>query len=167
MYRDIPEDLRMLIEPIVEDDGLELVDVLITRGHPTWSVRVTIDTPQGDGSVSIGRCASVAREISTNLDAADAVPNTYQLEVSSPGLDRMLAREKDFTAACGREVKLETRRPQAGRKRFRGTLERFESGSLHLLVDGQEYAIPFEEVARANTIYSFTSDDFASRARTR
>ena len=166
MYRDIPEDLRTLIEPIVEDGGLELVDVRITRGHPAWSVRVTIDTPEGDGRVSIDRCASVAREIATNLDAADAIPNAYQLEVSSPGLDRVLAREKDFLAACGLEVKLETRRPQAGRKRFRGTLERFEAGALHLLVDGQEYAIPFEEVARANTIYSFTSEDFASEART-
>lgn len=167
MYRDIPEDLRMLIEPVVIDAGLELVDVLLTRGRPPWQLRVTIDTPMGDGHVSIDRCAEVSREIETNLDAADAIASAYRLEVSSPGLDRVLAREKDFAAAVGREVKLETRRPQGGRRRFRGQLERFDDGMLHLRVDGRPFAIPFSEVARANTIYSFTSEDFASGSRTR
>ena len=167
MYCDIPEDLRTLIEPVVEDAGLELVDVSLTRGRPPWHLRVTIDTPQGDGHVPIDQCATVSREIGTNLDATDAIPSAYRLEVSSPGLDRMLAREKDFASACGAEVKLETRRPQQGRKRFRGRLERFEDGVVHLRVDGQAFAIAFEDVARANTIYEFTSEDFASRSGTR
>ena len=167
MYRDIPEELRSLIEPIVEDAGFELVDVLVTRGQPPWLLMVTIDTPQGDGQVPVDRCAAVSRELETNLDAADVIPNAYRLEISSPGLDRILAREKDFTAARGREVKLETRRPHDGRKRFRGVLERFDAGIAHLRVDGQEYAIPFEAVSRAHTIYSFTSEDFASETRDR
>ena len=167
MYRDIPEDLRTLIEPVVEDAGLELVDAVLTRGRPPWHLKVTIDTPEADGHVPVDRCAEVSREIGTNLDAADLIPNAYRLEVSSPGLDRVLGREKDFAAACGCEVKLETRRPLDGRKRFRGTLERFESGIAHLRVDGREYAIAFDDVARAHTIYRFTAEDFASEARTR
>lgn len=167
MYRDIPEDLRSLIEPVVEDAGLELVDVLVTRGQPAWDVRVTIDTLLGDGKVPIDQCASVSREVATNLDAVDAIPSAYRLEVSSPGLDRILSREKDFAAACGGEVKVETRRPIEGRKRFRGVLERFDGEMAHIRVDGQAYAVPFSEVSRANSIYSFTSEDFASETRNR
>jgi len=167
MYRDIPEALRSQVEPVVKDTGLELVDVMVTRGRPPWQVRIIIDTPSGDGRVSIDACAAVSREIETNLDAADTFTSAYRLEVSSPGLDRVLAREKDFLAACGSEVKLETRLPLSGRKRFRGLLERFDERTAHLRVDGAEVAIPFDDVARANTIYNFTSEDFAGGTRAR
>jgi ribosome maturation factor RimP len=153
VYRDIPEELRALIEPVVESAGLELVDVLITRGRRPWLLRVTIDTPEGNGRVPVDRCAEVSREVETNLDSADAVPAEYRLEVSSPGLDRLLAREKDFTAARGSEVWIETRRPLDGRGRFRGQLITFEEGVARLSVDGREVEIPFAEVAKANTIY--------------
>ena len=161
VYRDIPEELRHLVEPVVEAAGLELVDVVLTRGRAPWFLRVTIDTPAGDGRVPIEACAAVAREVATHLDAADAIPVTYRLEVSSPGLDRVLARQKDFAAACGAEVALETRRPQEGRRRFRGTLVAFEDGIARLRVDGTEFGIAFDEVARAHTIYRFTRADFA------
>jgi ribosome maturation factor RimP len=166
VYRDIPEELRLLIEPVVEDQGLELVDALVTRGRRpwllrVWLLRVTVDTPRGDGRVPVDRCAEVSRELETHLDAADAVPGEYRLEVSSPGLDRLLAREKDFAAACGSQVQIETVRPLDGRKRFRGRLEAFCQGVAKLTVDGREVGIPFADVARANTIYEFTRADFA------
>jgi ribosome maturation factor RimP len=85
----------------------------------------------------------------------------YRLEVSSPGLDRLLAREKDFRAACGSEVWIETRQPLDGRRRFRGQLITFEEGVARLTVDGCEVGIPFADVAKANTIYKFTRADFA------
>jgi ribosome maturation factor RimP len=167
VYRDIPEELRMLIEPVVEGSGLELVDVMITRGGRPQLLRVTIDTPQGDGRVSVERCADVSREIETQLDAADVVSGEYRLEVSSPGLDRLLAREKDFAAACGSEVQIQTRRPLDGRRRFRGRLLEFDRGVAKLTVDGREVDIPFEEVAKANTVYQFTRADFAGRVSSR
>lgn len=161
MYRDIPEELRELIEPIVQDHGLELVDVVFQRGRAPWHVRVFVDTPQGDGRVPVDRCAELSREVGSALDAADAVAVRYELEVSSPGLDRVLAREKDFDAACGSEIRLETRRSVDGSRRFRGRLVAFESGVARLLVDGREYAIPFAEVAKAHAVYQFTREDFA------
>jgi ribosome maturation factor RimP len=82
--------------------------------------------------------------------------------ISSPGLDRMLAREKDFAAACGAEVAVETRLPLEGRRRFRGTLLAFEEGIARLRVDGVLVAIPFGAVAKAHTIYQFTRADFAT-----
>jgi ribosome maturation factor RimP len=164
MYCDIPEDLRQLVEPVVEDAGFELVDVAVSRGRRPWLVRVTIDTLEGDGRVPVERCADVSREIETHLDAADAIPASYRLEVSSPGLDRLLAREKDFAAACGSEVQVETRKPVGGRRRFRGRLLAFESGVVRLSVDGDVFGIPFAEVAKARVVYEFTRADFAPAA---
>ena len=81
MYRDIPTELRELIEPVVEAHGLELVDVDVHRGRAPWSLRVVVDTPAGDGRVPVERCAAVSRELGTHLDARDAIPVRYRLEV--------------------------------------------------------------------------------------
>lgn len=167
MYRDIPEELRELIEPVVTGAGLELVDVSVRRGRPPWMVRITVDTPVGDGRVPIDRCAVVSREIETQLDVADAIASSYRLEVSSPGLDRVLAREIDFERALGSEVSVETRTPLDGRRRFRGTLEAFDGASASIRVDGARFEIPFGEVAKAKAIYEFSSADFAGDARRR
>ena len=85
----------------------------------------------------------------------------YQLEVSSPGLGRVLGREKDFAAVVDQEVKLRTRSPIQGRKRFRGRLLSVVSGVLKINVDGEEASIPLGEVEKANSIYEFTSADFS------
>jgi ribosome maturation factor RimP len=169
VYRDIPEELRTLIEPVVEDSGFELVDATLARGRRPWLLRVTIDTPEGDGRVSIERCARVSREVETHLDAAGLIDASYRLEVSSPGLDRLLAREKDFSAACGSEVQIETRRPleDGSRRRFRGVLREFNEGVATLVVDGREVEIPFAEIARGNTVYKFSRADFAREVDSR
>ncbi len=165
MYRDIPEDLRALIEPVVVDHGCELVDVEVSKGAGQGLLRVTIDRTEGDGLVSIDCCAQVSRELQTLLDVADAIGGAYRLEVSSPGLDRILAREKDFSAACGEEVKIRTRRPLEGRRRFRGLLIAFEGECVRVEVDGKPVEIPFDEIEKANMIYEFSRADFAERAR--
>jgi ribosome maturation factor RimP len=161
VYRDVPEEMRALIEPIVAEHGLELVDVERTQGRAPWTLRVVVDTPQADGLVPVDLCAEVSRRVGAALDASDLMPVRYNLEVSSPGLDRLLAREKDFAAACGRVVKLETRQPLSGRRRFRGRLVAFADGVATLEVDGAPVEVPFAEVARARTVYEFTRDDFA------
>ena len=165
MYRDIPPELLALIEPIVTAHGYELVDVDVRRGRPPWLVRITIDTLSGDGRVPIDRCADVSREVATQLDAEDAIERTYRLEVSSPGLSRVLARERDFAAARGFEISLETRRPLDGRRRFRGRLESFDGSVARMLVDGATFEIPFDEVARAHRVYDVTAADFARPKR--
>ncbi len=161
MYGDIPEDLRRLIEPIVEDHDCELVDVETLAGSSrTGVLRITIDRKEGDGRVGVERCAEVSREIGTQLDIHEATPGSYNLEVSSPGLDRMLSREKDFAAACGQEVKLKTRRPVGGRRKFKGRLLGFSEGIAVVSVDGDQFQVPFAEIERANSMYQFTRADF-------
>ena len=164
MYRDIPPRLRELIEPIVLGHELELVDADVASGPGGLAVRVVVDTPEGDGRVAIERCAEVSREIGTGLDA-DGGFEGYRLEVASPGLDRVLAREKDFAAVRGAEVKIETRRPLEGRKHFRGTLVAFEGGVARVRVDGRDHDVPFDEVARARQVYQFTPADFSKPSK--
>jgi ribosome maturation factor RimP len=165
MYRDIPPRLRELVEPIVVGHGLELVDAEILSGPGGPVVRVVVDTPAGDGRVAIERCADVSREIGTGLDAAADFARGFRLEVASPGLDRLLAREKDFVAACGAEVKIETRRPLDGRRHFRGELVAFAEGVARVRVDGADHIVPFDEVARARRVYHFTPADFSKPSR--
>lgn len=162
MYRDIPEELRTLVEPAIEDAGYELVDLMLVRGRGPWQLRVTIDNPAGDGCVPVDRVAEVSRELGTLLDAADAIAEAYRLEVSSPGLDRVLARAKDFEAACGSKLKLETRLPVDGRRRFRGELLAFDGTRVEMLVDGENVSVDFADVVKANVMYEFTAADFSS-----
>ena len=164
-----------MIEPVVEEHDCELVDVDIAQNRGMGLLRITVDSRASDGRVPIDRCAEISREIETLLDAAESMSGAYRLEVSSPGLDRVLGREKDFIAAVGQQVKLRTRRPLEGRKRFTGRLlavepEEPEEGNkqrttLKVEVEGSPeegpIEIPFDEVEKANTIYEFTSADFA------
>lgn len=160
MYKDIPQELRNLIEPVVEDHGCELVDIETHLGAGAGLLRITVDRVEADGRVPIDVCARISREAGTQLDANDAIPGSYSLQVSSPGLDRVLAREKDFAAACGQEVKLKTRRPVNGRRKFKGRLLEFEDGVAVLEIDGQRFEVPFAEVEKANSTYQFSSADF-------
>ena len=179
IYRDIPEALRSLIEPVVDEHDCELVDVEVAQNRGKGLLRITVDSPSGDGRVPIEQCVSISREVETLLDAADSMPEAYQLEVTSPGLDRVLGRKKDFLAAIDQEVKLRTARPIDGRKRFRGRLlsvkAKEQTGSsesdtiaesvLEMNVDGVVALIPLEEVEKANTIYEFTSKDFGKKPK--
>jgi len=165
LYRDIPEGFLGLIEPIVTDHGFELVDVDLRQGRAPQAVRIIVDTPEGDGKVPVDRCAEISREVAVQFDAADLISAKYTLEVSSPGLDRILGRPKDFHAACGSEVKIETREPVEGRRRFKGKLLTFDGTTVEVEVDGEPREVPFSAIARARTIYQFTKDDFASGTR--
>ncbi len=157
-----------MIEPVVDERGCELVDVEIARNRGQGLLRIIVDSPVADGRVPIETCVAISREVETLLDAADAMTGAYQLEVSSPGLDRLLGREKDFRAAVGQELKLRTRRPFEGRKRFRGRLVAVEDTPQTVVkmdVDGESFSIPFDEVEKANTIYEFTSADFGKQGK--
>lgn len=160
MYHDIPEGLRVHIEPIVADHRCELVDVERSGGQGGTILRVIVDSESGDGRIDIDVLARLSREIEAQLDAADAVAGGYRLEVSSPGLDRVLAREKDFLAAVGGKVKLKSRRPLDGRRQFKGRLIGLEDGKVVVEVDGKHVSVPFEAIEKANRIYEFTRADF-------
>ncbi len=149
MYRDIPKALLDVVEPIARAHGLEVVDAGLSAGPGKSRLRVILDTPQGDGRVLVDQCAVVSRELGYALDGVDLVPGAYVLEVSSPGIDRTLAREVDFERAVGRRVALETREPLDGRRRFRGELARFGEAEALVHTESGDVRIPFAKIARA------------------
>lgn len=125
-----------LVEPALEDLGLRLVRVL-TSGRDGGTVQIMIDRAEGD--VTVEDCANASRAISPLLDAHDPIPGRYHLEISSPGIDRPLARPSDFDDWAGHEAKLILREPVDGRKRFRGMIEGYDE-----MADEIRIAVTFE-----------------------
>ena len=151
---DVIERVRAIAGRIAASYGLEVFDVQFRREGSGMVLRVQIDRPgpaaTAEESVSVDDCATVSRDLSAVLDVDDVVPTAYVLEVSSPGLDRPLVRDRDFERFAGNEVRIETAAPLEGRRHFRGRLERLEEGMVRLaLEDGTEVSIPRELVTRA------------------
>ncbi len=154
MYRDIPQNLLGVIEPVVQSYGLELVDAQAGQGPGRARLQVVVDTPEGDGRVTVDICAGISREIGHGLDAGDVFSGgAYLLEVCSPGVDRTLAREKDFARVVGRRVALETKEPLEGRRRFRGQLVSFDGDTAQVHTTAGSYRIPFACIARAKAFH--------------
>ena len=142
----------MLIEPILEDLGFELVDIEYLSGQGRDVLRIYADSPSG---INLDDCAMISREVGDLLDVKDVVNHSYVLEVSSPGLDRRLRRAKDFQDVIGKQIKVRTHMPLEGRKNFTGVLEALSERVLHLRVDDALVLISLEQVKRANLIYDF------------
>jgi ribosome maturation factor RimP len=145
-------DLRRLLEPGVKALGFELVDVeLAGQGHRN-TLRVYIDGPRG---VTVDDCADVSRQLSAILDVEDPIPGSYALEVSSPGLDRPLARPEDFRRFLGEEVKLRTVDAVNGRRNFKGRLLEAGEDGIVIEADGQRYELAFGNIERARLVPRF------------
>jgi ribosome maturation factor RimP len=124
--------LAGLVEPVLEDLGFRLVRVTISGRNGT-TVQVMAERP--DGTITVEECAEISRNLSPLLDAHDPLPGHYALEVSSPGIDRPMARVSDFETWAGYEAKIELKQPLSGRKRFRGLLAGVENGEVRIEVE--------------------------------
>ncbi|QTD42291.1 ribosome maturation factor RimP [Sporosarcina sp. Te-1] len=116
----ITEEVEQLVKPIVDDFGLELIDVEFVKEGKDWFLRVYIDTPEGN--IDIEQCALVSERLSEELDRTDPISQNYFLEVSSPGAERPLKKEEDFQRAVGQYVFIKTYEPINGMKEFEGYL---------------------------------------------
>lgn len=125
-------EIARLTEPVLADLGLRLVRVTVS-GRDGGTVQIMAE--RSDGTMTIEDCARASRQLSPVLDASDPMPGSYNLEVSSPGIDRPLVRPADFETWAGFEAKVETRELIDGRRRFRGRIEGFEDGEVRLEVD--------------------------------
>jgi ribosome maturation factor RimP len=124
------DQVREVVERVATSSGLEVVEVELKGAGKARMLRIFIDKPAG---VTHEDCANLSREVGTILDVEDVIPgDSYVLEVSSPGLDRKLARPADYERFTGSRVKLTTRNPVNGSKHFEGRLEGFQSGKLTL-----------------------------------
>ncbi len=166
--------VREIAERVAASSGLEVVDVEFRGSGNARMLRVFLDKPgtaSGDplAGVTHGDCANFSRDFGTILDVEDAVPGTYTLEVSSPGLDRKLSKAAEFERFVGSRMKLMTRQPLNNNRHFEGRLESFKKGRLTLDLSvaskksrkkmgaaaaeqGQKIEIEFANVEKANLV---------------
>jgi len=150
---DVVTQVTELAMPLLDSLGLELVELEYRKEGQGMMLRLYIDKP---GGVTLDDCADVSRELSEILDVEDVVHAHYNLEVSSPGLNRPLKKESDYLRYAGRLVKIKTFEmveDSAGNKRktFLGELLGLEGGSVSMkLTEGQSAAIPLDKIAKAN-----------------
>lgn len=142
--------LHSMLEPIVNDLGFDLVRI-ITIGNVNPTLQVMIERKDRKNIV-VDDCALVSRAISTVLDEKDPISGQYTLEVSSPGLDRPLTTLENFVRFSGFEAKIETDVEVEKRKRFKGRIVRVENDTVIFEMDGREWNIPYEAVAKAKLL---------------
>jgi ribosome maturation factor RimP len=135
-----------LVEPVIQAEGLELVEVEYRREPPGWVLRLFIDQ---EGGVGIDDCTRVNRVIGDLLDVADPIHHPYHLEVSSPGLDRPLRKWQHFAREVGNVVQVVAKDPINNRKKFKGVLRTAQPETITLDCDGQTFSIPLAQVDRA------------------
>jgi ribosome maturation factor RimP len=155
MRKDL-QDLWLLAEPYVRDAGFDLIEVQYGREQRGMVVRLFIDRPveggTGSGGISVDDCERVSRDVSAALDVADSISQAYQLEVSSPGLDRPLRRERDFARFVGESARIRLTEGVEGRRNFIGTIRGAKDGRVEIACDGRSYELPIDDILRANLI---------------
>ncbi len=150
----LEEQIRQLAEPLVSFEGMELVLVECLKMPSRWLVRIYMDR---EGGVTVDDCARISNQLGDLLDVNDVPPGPYTLEVSSPGLDRPLDRDKDFLKYRGSRVRLRLAEKIEGRRNFCADLLDYEDGSggkvLVVQANGKTFRIPRKAVVKANLEY--------------
>lgn len=138
--------------PLTEELNLELVDVEYTKEAGRYYLRVFIDKP---GGVTLDDCQALSEKLDVLLDAADPIPNSYFLEVSSPGIERPLKKAGDFVRFAGREARVKTFAPVEGRRQFKGRILGAAGEEVQLEVEGRTVALRLDNISSARLVYDF------------
>lgn len=153
----VTEVVEELTQPIIQELGLELVEIEFVKEGKNWFLRVYIDKENG---VDIEDCGIVSERLSEKLDELDPITQNYFLEVSSPGAERPLKKAKDFEKAIGKNVFIKTYEPIDGEKGFEGTLLEYDGQTvkveMKIKTRKKVIEIPFEKVASARLAVIFS-----------
>ncbi|WP_118785763.1 ribosome maturation factor RimP [Haemophilus haemolyticus] len=148
----LEQNLQEMLQGAVEDLGCELWGIECQRAGRFMTVRLFIDK---EGGVTVDDCADVSRQVSAILDVEDPIADKYNLEVSSPGLDRPLFTLPQFERYIGQDVAVHLRIPVMERRKWQGKLARIENDMVILIVDGQEQVLVFGNIQKANVVAKF------------
>jgi ribosome maturation factor RimP len=138
-----------LIEPVLVAEGLELVDVEYKKEGKSWTLRVFIDKEEG---VTVEDCQKISRLTGDLIEVEEAIKTPFNLEVSSPGLNRSLKREKDFLRFKGKRIRVHSLSPIDDRRKFIGILADFKDQTIFMDLDGKPFKILLNQVAKANLV---------------
>ncbi len=148
----LEQKLQDLLQGSVEDLGCELWGIECQRVGRYLTVRLFIDK---EGGVTVDDCADVSRQVSAVLDVEDPIADKYNLEVSSPGLDRPLFTLAQYTRYVGQEIVVHLRIPVADRRKWQGELAKIENDMITLILDKQEQVLAFGNIQKANVVAKF------------
>ena len=146
-FENLLHAVRQVVEPILESQGFELVDLEYQRESQGWVLRIYLDR---EGGISLDDCAGMSHEVGAVLEVKDLIPSAYILEVSSPGLTRPLKKPEDFNKFRNQMVKIKLYEPLDGRKNFKGTLMGLEGDRVRVEVEQRVYELPLQRIAKAN-----------------
>lgn len=141
-----------MLRPAVEEVGKELLGIEFVSAGKHSILRIFIDHENG---INVDDCAEVSRQVSALLDVEDPISTEYSLEVSSPGLDRPLFDLSHFQAVIGETINVKISMPLNGRRKFKGKLVSIENDTLIVNVDGEDYALVFSNIDKANLVPNF------------
>jgi ribosome maturation factor RimP len=144
------ERVERVIEPAINAMGFSVVRVQLTGGGGAV-LQVMVERSDG-APVGLDDCAEISRAVSALLDVADPIAHAYTLEVSSPGIDRPLVKERDFERFAGLEARIEAKRPISGRKRFRGRLRGMVEGRVRIETEEGMAEVPLSDIQRAKLV---------------
>lgn len=148
----IERKITEMAAPIAESMGLRLVCARITGEGGTHNVQIIAENPE-TRRLTLKDCTNLSREISAVMDVEDPVKSAYRLEISSPGIDRLLVSPQDFADFAGFEAKIELEFPQDGQKRFRGILRGIEGDLVTIeMPDKGPVQIPYSGMAKARLV---------------
>ncbi len=143
------EQLNNLVHSVVTGLGFQVWGYEYRPHSESALLRIFIEN---EGGVSIDHCTLVSRQIGAALDVEDIIPVAYILEVSSPGIDRVLFTPEQYKDYIGEAVKVRTRSPIEGRRNFKGTIESVGENEVNVTVDNDTFVIPFNVVDRARLV---------------
>jgi len=147
---------------VIEKAGFKLVRLRIMGGAQK-TLQVMAERP--DGSMDVEGCSQLSHALLDFIEAEDPIEGDYEIEVSSPGIDRPLTRVGDFSRWAGHEAKVELSTPIEGRRRFRGTLLGMDGTDVVIRADNQDFKFPFRAIANAKLVLTdkLINEDLKSR----
>jgi ribosome maturation factor RimP len=143
--------LESLLEPVIDSMGYEIVRMLNVGANANMTLQIMIERKDRK-DITVDDCVKVSRAVSEVLDEHDPIEDNYNLEVSSPGLDRPLTKLENFERFKGFEAKIETFVGIENRKRFKGKLLGVFGKDVKIDTEGVEYAIPFDDITKAKLV---------------
>ncbi len=150
-----------MIEPVIAERGLSLVCVRMTGENGMNTLQVMAEDP-ATRKIGVDDCAKLSREIAAILDVEDPIQGRYRLEVSSPGIDRPLTKERDFEDFRGLEARIEIAPALDGQKRFKGLLIGVENGAVRLETETGPVALPLDSIQKARLVLN---DDLIAKTK--